>query len=278
MQVIQCEVFVPWTACGKRRSFAVTLTLARLMPLGRKRYSRGGAARREKAAVKAHILVVDDDRHITEVLRRALAYDGYSVEVALRGDEALNKVIERPPDLVVLDRMLPGIDGLEVCRRLRAAGNQVPILMLTAKDSIPDRVAGLDTGADDYLVKPMQLDELQARVRPLLRRPNPEQAEVLHFADLELDTGSRLARRADREFALSTTEYELLQLFLRRPRQVLTRDVIMERVWGYDFEGESNVLEVYIGYLRSKLEAGGEPRLLHTVRGAGYVLREKAEG
>jgi two-component system, OmpR family, response regulator MprA len=248
------------------------------MPLGRKRYSRGGTARREKAAVKAHILVVDDDRHITEVLRRALAYDGYSVEVALRGDEALNKVIERPPDLVVLDRMLPGIDGLEVCRRLRAAGNQVPILMLTAKDSIPDRVAGLDTGADDYLVKPMQLDELQARVRALLRRRNPEQAEVLHFADLELDTGSRLARRADREFALSTTEYELLQLFLRRPRQVLTRDVIMERVWGYDFEGESNVLEVYIGYLRTKLEAKGEPRLIHTIRGAGYVLREPADG
>jgi two-component system, OmpR family, response regulator MprA len=221
---------------------------------------------------------VDDDRHITEVLRRALAYDGYSVEVALRGDEALNKVIERPPDLVVLDRMLPGIDGLEVCRRLRAAGNQVPILMLTAKDSIPDRVAGLDTGADDYLVKPMQLDELQARVRALLRRRNPEQAEVLRFADLELDTGSRLARRADREFVLSTTEYELLQLFLRRPRQVLTRDVIMERVWGYDFEGESNVLEVYIGYLRTKLEAKGEQRLIHTIRGAGYVLREPADG
>ena len=228
--------------------------------------------------MKAHILVVDDDRHITEVLRRALAYDGYTVEVALRGDEALNKVIERPPDLVVLDRMLPGIDGLEVCRRLRAAGNQVPILMLTAKDSIPDRVAGLDTGADDYLVKPMQLDELQARVRALLRRRNPEQAEVLRFADLELDTGSRLARRADREFALSTTEYELLQLFLRRPRQVLTRDVIMERVWGYDFEGESNVLEVYIGYLRTKLEAKGESRLIHTIRGAGYVLREPADG
>jgi two-component system response regulator MprA len=228
--------------------------------------------------VKAHILVVDDDRHITEVLRRALAYDGYTVEVALRGDEALNKVIERPPDLVVLDRMLPGIDGLEVCRRIRAAGNQVPILMLTAKDSIPDRVAGLDTGADDYLVKPMQLDELQARVRALLRRRNPEQAEVLRFADLELDTGSRLARRSDREFALSTTEYELLQLFLRRPRQVLTRDIIMERVWGYDFEGESNVLEVYIGYLRAKLEAKGEPRLIHTIRGAGYVLREPADG
>ena len=223
--------------------------------------------------MKAHILVVDDDRRITEVLRRALAYEGYSVDVALRGDEALQRAIERPPDLVVLDIMLPGIDGLEVCRRLRASGNQVPILMLTAKDSIPDRVAGLDTGADDYLVKPIELEELQARVRALLRRRNPEQTEVLRFGDLELDTGTRLAHRGPREISLSTTEYELLALFLHRPRQVLTRDVIMERVWGYDFEGESNVLEVYIGYLRSKLEAGGEPRLLHTVRGAGYVLR-----
>ena len=229
--------------------------------------------------MKAHILVVDDDKHITEVLRRALAYEGYSVEVALKGDEALRKLLERQPDLVVLDRMLPNVDGLEVCRRIRESGNQVPILMLTAKDAIPDRVMGLDSGADDYLVKPMQLDELLAHVRALLRRRNPDQAEVLRFADLELDTGSRVARRGAREIALSTTEYELLQLFMRRPRQVLTRDVIMERVWGYDFEGESNVLEVYIGYLRNKLEAKGEPRLIHTVRGAGYVLREeKADG
>jgi len=227
--------------------------------------------------MKAHVLLVDDDRHITDVLRRALAYEGYGVEVALRGDEALRKALEHPPDLVVLDLMLPGIDGLEVCRRLRASGNQVPILMLTAKDSIPDRVAGLDQGADDYLVKPMELEELLARVRALLRRRNPEQSEVLRFADLELDTGSRMARRGPREFNLSTTEYELLQLFMRRPRQVLTRDIIMDRVWGYDFEGESNVLEVYVGYLRTKMEAGGEPRLLHTVRGAGYVLREPAE-
>jgi len=227
--------------------------------------------------MKAHVLLVDDDRHITDVLRRALAYEGYGVEVALRGDEALRKALEHPPDLVVLDLMLPGIDGLEVCRRLRASGNQVPILMLTAKDSIPDRVAGLDQGADDYLVKPMELEELLARVRALLRRRNPEQSEVLRFADLELDTGSRMARRGPREFNLSTTEYELLQLFMRRPRQVLTRDIIMDRVWGYDFEGESNVLEVYVGYLRTKMEAGGEPRLLHTVRGAGYVLREPTE-
>lgn len=227
--------------------------------------------------MKAHVLLVDDDRHITDVLRRALAYEGYGVEVALRGDEALRKALEHPPDLVVLDLMLPGIDGLEVCRRLRASGNQVPILMLTAKDSIPDRVAGLDQGADDYLVKPMELEELLARVRALLRRRNPEQAEVLRFDDLELDTGSRMARRGPREFNLSTTEYELLQLFMRRPRQVLTRDIIMDRVWGYDFEGESNVLEVYVGYLRTKMEAGGEPRLLHTIRGAGYVLREPAD-
>ena len=227
--------------------------------------------------MKAHVLLVDDDRHITDVLRRALAYEGYGVEVALRGDEALRKALEHPPDLVVLDLMLPGIDGLEVCRRLRASGNQVPILMLTAKDSIPDRVAGLDQGADDYLVKPMELEELLARVRALLRRRNPEQTEVLRFDDLELDTGSRVARRGPREFNLSTTEYELLQLFMRRQRQVLTRDIIMDRVWGYDFEGESNVLEVYVGYLRTKMEAGGEPRLLHTVRGAGYVLREPAE-
>ena len=228
--------------------------------------------------MKAHILLVDDDPHISQVLRRALAYDGYSVDVAHNGNDALQKTIERPPDVVVLDIMLPGMSGLEVCDRLRKAGNQVPILMLTAKDAIADRVAGLDMGADDYLVKPVDLTELQARVRALLRRRNPEQTEVLRFADLELDTGTRVAHRGARAIELSTTEYELLALFLRRPRQVLTRDIIMDRVWGYDFEGESNVLEVYIGYLRSKLEDKGEPRLIHTVRGAGYVLREKPEG
>ena len=228
--------------------------------------------------MKAHILLVDDDPHISQVLRRALAYDGYSVDVAHNGNDALQKTIERPPDVVVLDIMLPGMSGLEVCDRLRKAGNQVPILMLTAKDAIADRVAGLDMGADDYLVKPVDLTELQARVWALLRRRNPEQTEVLRFADLELDTGTRVAHRGARAIELSTTEYELLALFLRRPRQVLTRDIIMDRVWGYDFEGESNVLEVYIGYLRSKLEDKGEPRLIHTVRGAGYVLREKPEG
>ncbi|HET8908572.1 MAG TPA: response regulator transcription factor [Ktedonobacterales bacterium] len=227
--------------------------------------------------MKAHVLLVDDDRHISQVLRRALVYDGYSVDVAHNGNDALQKSIEHPPDVVILDIMLPGMSGLEVCDRLRKSGNQVPILMLTAKDAIADRVAGLDMGADDYLVKPVDLSEFQARVRALLRRRNPEQTEVLRFADLELDTGTRVAHRGKRPIELSTTEYELLALFMRRPRQVLTRDIIMERVWGYDFEGESNVLEVYIGYLRTKLEAEDEPRLIHTVRGAGYVLREKPD-
>jgi two-component system response regulator MprA len=227
--------------------------------------------------MKAHILVVDDDRRITETWRRALAYEGYSVDVAHTGPEALQKALERPPDLYILDLMLPGMTGFEICERLRHSGDQTPILMVTARDAVTDRVKGLDTGADDYLVKPAQLDELQARVRALLRRRNPEQTEVLRFNDLELDTGTRVAHRSQREIELSTTEYELLQLFLRRPRQVLTRDIIMERVWGYDFGGASNVLEVYVGYLRSKLEADGEPRLLHTVRGAGYTLREKSE-
>jgi two-component system response regulator MprA len=228
--------------------------------------------------MKAHILVVDDDRRITETWRRALAYEGYSVDVARTGPEALQKALERPPDLYILDLMLPGMTGFEICERLRHSGDQTPILMVTARDAVTDRVKGLDIGADDYLVKPAQLAELLARVRALLRRRNPEQNEVLRFSDLELDTGTRVAHRGQREIELSTTEYELLQLFMRRPRQVLTRDIIMERVWGYDFGGESNVLEVYVGYLRSKLEAAGEPRLLYTVRGAGYVLREKSEG
>jgi two-component system response regulator MprA len=224
--------------------------------------------------MKAHILVVDDDRRIAESLRRTLAYEGYGVDVALGGAAALRKALEHPPDLVILDIALPDIDGLEVCKRLRTAGDQVPVLMLTARDAISDRVQGLDIGADDYLVKPVDLEELMAHVRALLRRRAPEHYEVLRFADIELDTGTRMAHRAGRPVRLSTTEYELLALFLRRPRQVLTRDLILDRVWGYDFDGQSNVLEVYVGYLRGKLEEGGEPRLLHTVRGAGYVLRE----
>lgn len=223
--------------------------------------------------MKAHILVVDDDTHITNLLQRLLAYEGYSVAVAASGNEALSRSLERPPDLVILDVMLLGMDGLEVARRLRAAGDTVPILMLTARDSIADRVKGLETGADDYLVKPFANEELLARVMAMLRRNQAEQHEVLRYADVELDTGTRIAHRGNREIELSPTEYELLLLFLHRPRQVLTRDIILDRVWGLDFEGSSNVMEVYVGYLRSKLEANGEPRLLHTVRGVGYVFK-----
>ncbi|HYL43792.1 MAG TPA: response regulator transcription factor [Ktedonobacteraceae bacterium] len=224
--------------------------------------------------MKAHILVVDDDSRITDLLRRVLAYEGYSVASAASGNEALNRTLERPPDLIILDIMLPGIDGLEVARRLRAAGDNVPVLMLTARDAVADRVKGLETGADDYLVKPFAPEELVARVKALLRRNQEERHEVLRFADIELDTGTRVAHREAREIELSPTEYELLALFLRRPRQVLTREIILDRVWGMDFEGSSNVMEVYIGYLRAKLEAEGEPRMIHTVRGVGYVLKE----
>lgn len=224
--------------------------------------------------MKAHILIVDDETKITDLLKRILAYEGYSVAVAANGTEALDRTLERPPDLIILDRMLPGIDGLEVARRLRAAGDNVPILMLTALGEVPDRVGGFEAGADDYLVKPFANEELRVRVHALLRRTQPERHEVLRYSDVELDTGTRVAHRGSREIELSPTEYELLALFMRRPRQVLPRDLILERVWGMDFEGSSNVMEVYVGYLRSKLEAAGEPRLIHTVRGVGYVFKE----
>jgi two-component system, OmpR family, response regulator MprA len=224
--------------------------------------------------MKAHLLVVDDDPRVTDLLRRILAFEGYSVAVAASGDEALQKVLERPPDLMVLDLMLPGVDGLEVARRLRAAGDTVPIVMLTARDAVPHRVEGLEAGADDYLIKPFAPEEIVARVKALLRRSLPERAEVLRYAGVELDIGTRIAHRGTREIELSPTEYELLALFLRRPRQVLTRDIIMDRVWGLEFEGSSNVMEVYVGYLRSKLEAEGEPRLIHTIRSVGYVFKE----
>jgi two-component system response regulator MprA len=224
--------------------------------------------------MKAHILVVDDDPRITDLLRRILAYEGYSVAIARSGSEALNRSLEHPPDLVVLDIMLPGPDGLEVAQRLRAAGDTVPILMLTARDTVADRVKGLGTGADDYLVKPFAPEELVARVKALLRRSQEEQYEILRYADVELDTGTRIAHRGAREIELSPTEYELLLLFMKRPRQVLTREIILDRVWGIDFEGSSNVMEVYVGYLRAKLEVEGEPRLIHTVRGVGYVFKE----
>jgi len=224
--------------------------------------------------MKAHILVVDDDPRITDLMRRILAYEGYSVAVARSGTEALDRSLERMPDLVILDIMLPGLDGLEVAQRLRAAGDNVPILMLTARGTVADRVKGLETGADDYLVKPFAPEELVARVKALLRRSQEERQEILRYADVELDTGTRVAHRGSREIELSPTEYELLALFLRRPRQVLTREIILDRVWGIDFEGSSNVMEVYVGYLRNKLEAEGEPRLIHTVRGVGYVFKD----
>jgi two-component system response regulator MprA len=224
--------------------------------------------------MRERILVIEDEDKILDFLRRGLVYEGYRVETAAEGTLGLSAARETPPDLVVLDWMLPGLDGLEVCKRLRAASD-VPILMLTAKDAVSDRVIGLDAGADDYLVKPFEFDELLARIRALLRRARPEGAETLSFADLRLDTGTRQGFRSERAFELTAKEYELLELLLRNPRQVLTREVIFDRVWGYDFGGESNVLEVYIRYLRQKLEADSEPRLIHTVRGVGYVLREE---
>ncbi len=221
------------------------------------------------------ILVIEDEEKILNFLRRGLIYEGYRVETSADGTAGLASARDNPPDLVILDWMLPGIDGLEVCRRLRAASN-VPILMLTAKDAVADRVQGLDAGADDYLVKPFALDEVLARLRALLRRAKPEAPEILSFADLRLDTGTHQAFRGERPIELTAKEYELLELFLHHPRQVLTREVIYDRVWGYDFGGESNIIEVYVRYLRQKTEATDEPRLLHTVRGVGYVLRESA--
>jgi len=227
----------------------------------------------QEGFMKEHILIVEDDEAIVKVLRRGLAYEGYQVDVAFDGENGLATARDRHPDLIVLDLMLPGMDGIEVCQRLRAGGN-IPILMLTAKDTIQDRVLGLDAGADDYMVQPFELDELLARVRALLRRTQPDRAPVLSFADLTLDTSTRQASRKGRVISLTAKEYDLLELFMRHPRQVLTREMIFDRVWGYDFGGESNVLDVYIRYLRQKLETEGEPRLIHTARGVGYVLRE----
>ena len=224
---------------------------------------------------KERILVVDDDSSVTGVLKRGLGYEGYRVDVASNGKQALGMAREQPPDLVVLDIMMPCIDGLEVCRRLRSVDDKLPIIMLTAKDAVADQVLGLDTGADDYIVKPFVFEVLLARIRALLRRREPEARELLRYQDLVLDTSSRLANRGERDIELTTTEYELLHLFLRNPDRVLTRDVIMDKVWGYDFDGNYNILEVYVRYLRNKLEEGGERRLIQTVRGAGYVLRDR---
>lgn len=224
----------------------------------------------------AQILVVDDEPAVRNALERALRLESYDVQLAADGREALDLMAEKPADAVILDVMMPGIDGLEVCRRLRAAGDRTPVLMLTARDAIDDRVVGLDVGADDYLVKPFALRELQARLRALLRRANEEDgdAEVLRFSDMVLDPIAHEVRRGDRIVDLSKTEFLLLELFMKHPRQVLTRSAIFENVWGYDFGPTSNALGVYIGYLRRKTEEGAEPRLLHTVRGIGYVLRD----
>jgi two-component system, OmpR family, response regulator MprA len=220
------------------------------------------------------ILVVDDDPAVSGSLERALRLEGYQVETAADGTGALHALALASPDAMVLDLGLPDLDGLEVCRRLRAAGDDTPVLMLTARDAVNDRVQGLDAGADDYLVKPFALAELLARLRALLRRRSEGEGEALRFGDLELDLGSREVRRGGRTFTLTRIEFDLLELFLRHPRQVLTREVILERVWGYDFDSGTNSLAVYVGYLRRKTEAEGEPRYIHTVRAVGYVLRE----
>jgi two-component system, OmpR family, response regulator MprA len=223
------------------------------------------------------VLVVDDERAVRESLQRALELEGYAVELAADGEEAIERLsAPTPADAVILDVLMPGIDGLEVCRRLRAGGSAVPVLMLTARAEIDSRVAGLDAGADDYLPKPFALAELLARLRALLRRTTngDEGSDVLRFSDLELDVGTREVRRGSLSIELTRTEFSLLELFLRNPRQVLTRSIIFERVWGYDFGPTSNSLDVYIGYLRRKTENGGAPRIIHTVRGVGYALRE----
>jgi two-component system response regulator MprA len=220
------------------------------------------------------ILVVDDDPGVRSSLERALRLEGYEVDTAPDGTAGLRSLALSPPDAVVLDLGLPDLDGLEVCRRLRSTGDDTPVLILTARDAIDDRVQGLDAGADDYLVKPFALAELLARLRALLRRRSGAEGEALRVGDLSLDLASREARRGDRPFTLTRIEFDLLELFLRHPRQVLTRDVILDRVWGYNFDSGTNSLAVYVGYLRRKTEAGGEPRCLHTVRGVGYVLRD----
>ena len=221
------------------------------------------------------VLVVDDERAVRESLRRALELEGYDVELAADGREALDRLEAGPdPDAVILDVLMPEVDGLEVCEELRRGGSRLPVLMLTARAEVENRVAGLDAGADDYLTKPFALDELLARLRALLRRTSNGSGETLRFADLELDPRTREVHRAGDRIELTRTEFSLLELFLLNPRQVLTRSLIFERVWGYDFGAGSNSLDVYVGYLRRKTEAGGKPRLIHTVRGVGYALRE----
>ncbi len=223
---------------------------------------------------KPLILAVDDDPKILSLLRRGLSFAGYAVEVAMDGDQALTMARDNPPDLVVLDVMLPGLDGVEVCRRLRAGDRELPILMVTGRGRVPDRIAGLDAGADDYLVKPFAFDELLARIRALLRRAGSGEDEVLRFSDLTVDPATREVFRRGRLIELTTKEFDVLEFFARHPRQVLSRDLIFGRVWGSDFLGESNVIDVHVMRLRDKLEDGGEPRLIRTIRGIGYSLRE----
>lgn len=225
--------------------------------------------------MRKHILVVDDDEKITSMLRRSLTFEGHEVTTANNGQEALTLMVDKEPHLIILDVMMPYVDGWEVCRRLREAGSPVPVLMLTAKDEVQDRVKGLDIGADDYLVKPFALEELLARVRALLRRSEDRSGNgaQLVYEDLLIDTDTREAFRGQRRVELTTREFDLLHIFMQSPRKVLAKEMIMERIWGFDYSGESNVLEVYIAMLRQKLEEGGEKRLIHTVRGVGYVLR-----
>ncbi len=250
--------------------------IAAPMREGRRYVSGAPTAEREGPAT---VLVVDDDDRLVASVRRVLAYEGYRVLTAKSGQEGLQLARDETPDLIILDVMMPGLDGLEVARRVQAGGG-VPLLMLSALDQIEDKVAGLEAGADDYLVKPFAVEELLARVKARLRRREPEGASgtqastLVRFSDLVLDTGAREARRADRVIRLTSKEYDLLHLFMRHPRRVLPHTYILEQVWGYDFEGESNLVPVYVGQLRSKLESAGEPRLIHTVRHAGYVLRE----
>jgi two-component system response regulator MprA len=223
--------------------------------------------------MKERILIIEDDKAIVRVLERSLVYEGYEVDTALNGERGLELAQEKTPDLIVLDLMLPGMDGFEVTEKIRKDSN-LPIMMLTARGGLDDRVQGLDSGADDYMVKPFELEELLARIRSLLRRSQSERSIVLKFEDLKLDTTTRTAERGERSIPLTTKEYELLELFMRHPRQILSREMIFDRVWGYDFGGESNVLDVYIRYLRQKLEGEDESRLIHTIRGTAYVMRE----
>jgi DNA-binding response OmpR family regulator len=221
------------------------------------------------------ILVIDDDPAVTSVLKRGLSYEGFAAETASNGSDGLAALRERPADLVILDIMMPGLDGLEVLRRIRAADEALPVVLLTAKDAPTDQIRGLESGADDYVAKPFTFDVLLARVHAVLRRQHAEHPAVLRFADLALDTGTHIVRRGTREIVLTALEFKLLQVFMLNPQQVLSKEVLLDRVWGFDFGGNGNVVEVYVKQLRQKLEAEGEPRLIHTIRSIGYVLRKE---